>query len=174
MSPDPRDAGRVPRITAHLAGALARVVPSCDQELEYRPCRVKLRSGEWRDRVYVQEATSYLSHWGIWPWEDRDKDYLPLDDVVEIDDSPTRIPAHVATSIYAAGESGMGYCIFTLVTADGRRIACMTGNAVDWVDLPSGVSPRDVVDVSPQEGRDEVNAGFGVGGSRYAWCLYRT
>lgn len=165
-------ARRYPRISRQLYEQLLSVEPSCDISMEpnlgYRPCRVRLADGATHDRVYVQEARPWVDVWGVWPDEDSGKDEIRLSDVVEISSSPMRLPPHLATKIYDAGESGMGYCIFTLVLADGRRLSCVTGNAVDFVDLPQGVTPADVVDLLPREGSRDHYAES----SSYAWCLY--
>jgi hypothetical protein len=83
------------------------------------------------DGVYVADAAQYIDLWGILPEFDSHKRSVPIDDVVGIEESPTRIPAHPASKMYEAGESAMGGCIFTLVLEDGRRPPCSTGNAVD-------------------------------------------
>lgn len=70
--------------------------------------------------------------------------------------------------MYEARESGMGHCAFTLVLRDGQHPSCVTGNAVDFVELPADVSPDDVVDLLPHQGsRDQY-----LGSRSYAWCLY--
>jgi hypothetical protein len=45
---------------------------------------------------------------------------VAIQDVTQIADSPVRLPAELANQLYAAGESGMGYVVFTVVlgTAD--------------------------------------------------------
>ena len=159
------------QLRPELTPQLEDVEPSVDDTYEYRPCRVKLADGGWRDRVYVGEAFRYIQRSLIWPWNARVNRYIPLDNVSAIESSPTRIPANLASKIYSAGESGMGYCIFTLITDIGRRIPRLTGNAVDWIDLPSGIEPHNLVDVLPHEGpRDER---LTQSGPPYSWCLYR-
>ena len=162
---------RYPRIPRGLYEQVLAVESSVDAVIPpafaYRPCRVRLEDDTWLPRVYVQEARSWLELWGVWPDEDPGKTEVAIGDVVEIADSPVRLPPHLATRMYDAGESGMGGCSFTLVLADGRRLACDTGNAVDFVDLPAGVATSHVVDLEPH-GR----AGEPTAGAAYAWCLY--
>jgi hypothetical protein len=182
---------RYPRIPRGLYDQLLGVSPSVDAvvspALTYRPCRVRLEEDTWLPRVYVQEARSWLELWGAWPDEDPGKTEVAIGEVVEIADSPVRLPAHLATRMYDAGESGVGGfrdrepciaglpilremqrgCRFTLVLADGRRLGCETGNAIDFVDLPPGVSTSHVVDLHPH-----VRAGEPTTGAAYAWCLY--
>lgn len=84
--------------------------------------------------------------------------------------------------MYEAGESLMGGFFFTLILADGRRLPCETGNAVDFVELPSAVSREDIVDLMPHEGRIRHTGEWETGpnilppayGAEYHWCLYRT
>jgi hypothetical protein len=117
---------RYPRIPRGLYEQLLAVEPAVDFELDYRPCRVKLTEGTMHDRVYVQEARRWVEIWGVWPDEDDYTTEIPISEVAEISSSPVRLPAPLAEKMYAAGESGMGYCVFTLVLADGRHIARVT------------------------------------------------
>ena len=157
-------------ISEELFRQLLEVEPSRDGEMEYRPCRVRLTDGQTLDRIYIADATKYLGHWGIWPEFDSYKRSVPIDDVLSIEESPSRIPARLANKMYEAGESAMGGCIFTLVLADGRRVACTTGNAVDFLELPSDVTPAMMVDLLPHEGRDAREP---IQGADFFWCLYR-
>ena len=52
-------------ISEELFRQLLGVEPSRDGEMEYRPCRVRLKDGQTLDRVYVADATTYLGLWGI-------------------------------------------------------------------------------------------------------------
>jgi hypothetical protein len=145
--------------------------------LEYRPCRVRLaQSGEWRDRVYLVEALSYAETWGL---DAEGRDYLPLSDIAAIDESQTRLPPALANKLYEAGESGTGYCVFALATGDGRRVPCLTGNVVDWIELPADVSAGDITEAYPHEGLSEwfdnpekTQRTF-AHNAAFAWCLYR-
>lgn len=146
----------------------------------YRPCQVVLRTGEVVDRVYVSDARSYMNRFGSWPWEGRES-HIPVTEIAEIRPSPTRIPARFANKMYHAGESGMGYCVFTLVLRDGRRLPFVTtGNAVDFLNLPRGVSPAHIVDLLPHVGRDELHSeGRWTNdphqqSAEFRWSLYRT
>ena len=135
-----------------------------------------VESGEWRDRVYVIEALSYAYKWGL---DAGGREYLPLGNIAAIEESPTRLPPPVANKLYAAGESGMGYCVFTLATGNGQRIPCLAGNAIDWIQLPSDVSPREIKEAYPHErlrdwfdNPEETQRTF-AGNEPYSWCLYR-
>lgn len=134
--------------------------------MEYRPCRVRLATGEWREYVYVAEETAYIRVWGVWPEDDPGKSSILISEVDEINESERRIPAHLANKMYDGGESAMGGCFFVLVLADGTRIPCAGGNAIDFA--PAGVDPASIVDLIPHAGRDEQP--WRTPG--YSWCLY--
>lgn len=163
----------IPGLPKYLREQLARIAPSMDGTLAYHPTQVRLCDGRIIDRVYVVEADAYKHVWGIWPWEDAGKSYIPLEEIEDLWESPSRLPAALATRQYRQGESGMGYCIFMLVLSDGRRAPCVTGNAVDFPQLPDGVSMHDVVDLLPGEGREEVEGSAGRS-PEYHWSFYRT
>jgi hypothetical protein len=78
------------------------------------------------------------------------------------------LPARFANKLYNAGESGMGYTIFTVVFSDGTKQAYSAGNAVDFIRYPEGKGPADVADVLPHEGRNEIQ----IRVPEYYWCLY--
>jgi hypothetical protein len=78
--------------------------------------------------------------------------------VAEFSESPFRIPAPLARKAYDAGESGMGYMIFTLELQDGSQVPCVTGSAyVDFVLLPEGVRSNMIVNLRPHKGREEID-----------------
>jgi len=139
------------------------------EDILYYPCFVTLRDGRAIDRVYVQEAQTYIRSWGVWPEKDSGKRSLPIEDVIMIESSPTRLPARIATEIYKSGESGMGFNIFTLIFADGQRQAYCAGNAVDFAIYPPGKGPDDVLAVLLHEGRNDPEI---IWPPHYYWCLY--
>ena len=107
-----------------------------DGMIEYFPCMVHLTNGEQHDCVYVVDAKSYIRIWGVWPDEDCGKRALAIQDVAQIHLSPSRLPVQFARQMYAVGESGMGYCIFTLQFADGTRQTYCTGNLLIFQNFP--------------------------------------
>ena len=161
---------RIPILPPTLGSELEAVEASIDREMKYVPCLVHLRSGETHSCVYVADAERYIRYWGVWPWEDDHKAYVSLEEVVAIEESPHRMPPQFPNKMYDAGESGMGYAVFSLLLRDGSRIEYTCGNAIDFVELPEGVSWNMVEDLVPhQGGRD----GGALSCSDYAWCLYR-
>lgn len=152
----------------HIRQAMHSIPPSDGGSIMYYPCRVILKNGASLDTVYIEPEKRYLRVWGIYPEDDRDKRSVCIEDVVKVEDSPTRLPFQFANEIYRNGESGMGYTIFTVVFSDGRSQAYSTGNAVDFIRYPEGKGPQDVVAVEPHEGRN-ANPTPTPG---WYWCLY--
>lgn len=161
---------RYPALPAPLREQLLAVPPSVDGGFAYRPCRLLLTSGRAIERAYVQEARAYHRLWGVWPEDDPGKQSISIVRVAAIEPSPHRLPAPLATRLYELPESGMGYRVFTLALRNGRRLPCVTGNAVDYVAFPPDVRATDVIDV-----RSGANGAVDSGRLRqasYAWCLY--
>ncbi|MFN8414265.1 MAG: hypothetical protein U0Z26_17930 [Anaerolineales bacterium] len=158
-----------------LLKQLMKIEPSTFLNMEYRPCKVYMKNGNIIRNAYICEAEMYLKTWGVWPEDDKEKSFISIQDVSDIEESELRIPARLANKMYKAGESGMGYCIFTLVLKDGRKLPCLTGNAVDFVDFPLEVNPDMIADLLPHQGRElfqKSNSGFYTQGAKYYWCLY--
>ena len=159
---------RIPIIKPDLLAELMRVEPSDASPGEYRPCRVHLTDGRMLDRVYVAEAISYILYLGVWPERDPGKKSVSILQAKHIEESPSRLPARLANKLYKGGETSMGGVSFSLLLRDGREIFVSTGNAVDFVDYPTGVTPGDVVDVV----HGKQGSGQQAQGADYYWCLY--
>ena len=157
-----------PELPRDLEEQLQAVVPSHDAQLAYRPCKATLRDGTVIERVYVLDAQSYISQWGAWPTDDGGKHSVDIAQVIRLEESPHRLPADMADQLYKAGESGMGYMVFTVVFKDGTHEAYVSGNAVDFIAYPVGKSGKDVRSVIPHRGSDAPL----VDHSPYHWCLY--
>ena len=81
------------------------------------------------------------------------------------------MPPELATKLYDAGESGMGYEIFKMSVKSGATFVFVTGNIVDFPDLPDGLTTADIVDVFPHQGREESKDGYRKG-APFKWCFY--
>jgi hypothetical protein len=158
---------RRPPLSDDLRRQLESVEPSRG-ELAYWPCEATLDDGTVRDCVYVQNSKRWFPVWGVDPEDDQGKRSVPIERVVAIRESPTRLPPRFANKMYDAGESGMGGCFFRLVLRDGRHLDCASGNAVDFPTWPEGVAPSDVVDLVPHAGERSMARP----GRDYAWALY--
>lgn len=159
---------RYPPLSSELCEQLRRVPASHDGSMEYRPCAITLRSGVELPCVYVVDSKRYIQAWGVWPEDDRAKRSVPIGSVLKIEDSPNRLPAHLADELYRAGESGMGYTVFTVEFANGKQRAYLTGNAVDFIVPPHGVRASESLHVRPHDGRHEAKPCS----LEYYWCLY--
>ena len=166
--PPGSEGGSYPALPRALAEQLHRVPPSHDRRLEYRPCAVTLADGRELPCVYVVDAAAYLRVWGVYPERDPAKRAVPLAAVRGIRESSHRLPAALADTLYRAGESGMGYTVFTVEFSDGRRQAYVAGNAVDFIAAPPGLWAADAVRVRPHEGREAAP----LPAVDYHWCLY--
>lgn len=159
-----------PELSDELMQQWLAVKPSNDRgRILYRPCKVTLKNGEEVECVYVIEAQKYIDWWGVWPDKDEGKKEIKISEVVRIEESLHRLPPDIANKIYHAGESGMGYCIFSLIFSDGYRQAVVSGNAVDFVRLPNGKKQSEIVDVEPHEG---INDQSRYNSLDYHWCLF--
>jgi hypothetical protein len=160
---------KYPPISQRLHEKLMEIVPSRDGEMEYRPCSVTLRDGIQLPCVYVVPVQPYGRYWGIPREQERGKPFVRVEDIVDITESPLRLPAQFASHIYEGGESGMGYCLFTVVFGDGLAQSCGTGNAVDFVALPDGYTGSDIVRVERHAGRNAPRMKRSL---EFFWCFY--
>jgi len=136
--------------------------------MAYKPCAVTLRDGTDLCCVYIVDSNSYIRVWGVFPEDDPGKRSISVDEITAIRDSPNRLPKALADSLYVAGESGMGYTIFTVEFSDGSRQAYVGGNAIDFIQPPPGLNAADARQVFPHQGRDE----WPRRAIDYYWCLY--
>ena len=155
----PRGPSRYPKLPPRLAEQLLRVPPSGDRAITYYPCCVRLNDGTKLDRVYLVAEIPFIKIWGWYPDRDRGKAEVLVSNIASVEDSPTRLPAIFANELYRAGESGMGYSLFTVIfKADDSSAqssqAYVTGDAVDFIDYPEGKGPKDVLRVLPHVGRE--------------------
>jgi hypothetical protein len=157
-----------PPLPLEIQKQLKAVEPTHDGMMEYFPCAVTLGTGEICECVYFANADSYIKFWGVWPDDDPEKRTLRLEDVTVIQPSAKRLPVQFAREMYAAGESRMGGCIFTLRFRDGSKQSYSTGNLVDFLEMPEGKMLKDVIGLVPHKG-DEQRA---LSSLPYSWCLF--
>jgi len=125
------------------------------------PCSLLLTDGTTIERaICVEDHRGFRGDYWIHP-----------DDVASIKKSPQRMPAQLASKLYVAGESGMGYEIFKMKMRSGEEFVFVTGNVVDFPDLPSGFTSADIADVLPHQGREESKKGY-RGRASFRWCFY--
>jgi len=123
------------------------------------------------DRVYMVEASTARNGWG------HVKNTVALEEIVQIEESPLRLPAKWADELYLAPESGMGYRHFALQINDGSLLHFVVGNLVDFPNWPPGIGPENVVGVVTGPDR-EVFRHRGPGpyesGATFLWCTYES
>ena len=146
-----------------------QIVPSESFGMRYYPCQVTLTDGRKFDRVYIVEKEPYIKHWGVYPEDDRGKSSVLIEGVADFEESPSRLPPVHANKLYKAGESGMGYTIFTVVFNDGSQQPFLTGNAVDFISFPEDKNQTDMQDVLPHKGRKSPDL---MDAPSYFWCIY--
>lgn len=153
----------------HIEESLQGIEPTQDGDLKYFPCSATLISGEVLDTVYFMPERPVMKMWEVYLQTDGAKRLIRVEDVAEVRDSPTRLPARFANKLYPQGESGMGCTIFTIVFSDGARQACVTENGVDFIQYPPGKGSRDVTAVISHEGRRDESL---VKAPPSYWCIY--
>ncbi len=155
-------------LSSDLLAQRERISPTTDGIVKYYPCKVTLADGREQDFVYVVDADDYIRAWGVWPDQDQGKREISLGDIRAIEVSPSRIPQRLAQRLYEARESGMGYVLFEVSYRGGSRSAHLSGNAVDFIQLPDGKVIDDVMDVHPHAGRESQ---IRMAAPEYYWCL---
>src|SRR5882724_9244574 len=169
----PTNSPRFPRLPPTLREQVSSITPSRDRDIEYYPCDARLHDGTIIERVYVVSEIPYIKHWGVYPENDPAKSSISINDVASLIASPSRLPPQFANEVYRAGESGMGYSVFTVVFSRWfgirpQRQAYLTGGAVDFIEYPSGMGPKNVKAILPHVGRDASPRSC----PKYSWCLY--
>jgi hypothetical protein len=154
-----------PHLTPEQKKQLSLIESSTDGRLVYNPCDVILKNGELVECVYIVEAKSFFGLWGAWPDKAGGNNSVSIQDIVEIHESKSRLPAKIADIIYkaggtrtgyllprATGESDNGYYVFQLAFKDGTTQEYLTGKAVDFVGLPPGKRMEDIITVNSEIG----------------------
>lgn len=137
------------------------IEPSDTDTQKHRPCRLILKDGRIVSRaICVEDHRGFITAGWIHP-----------DTVAKIEPSSERMPAKLASKLYAAGESGMGYEIFIMKMKDGTSYVFVTGNIVDFPDFPEGYGTEDVKDVFPHQGREQSKQEYRQG-RKFEWCYY--
>lgn len=155
-------------LTEAIRGQLAHIEPIVISGVKYFPCSAYTFSGQLMNCVYIVEADGYHRHWGVWPEDDKAKQSLSITELSSIAESAYRLPAQYAKKIYAGGESGMGYHVFTVRFKNGIEQKYVSGGAVDFITYPNGLRAEDVADVSLRA----TTEGQLLSPPTYYWCLY--
>jgi hypothetical protein len=112
--------------------------------------------------------THIFGFWGGYPEDDPGKRWIPVEHVLSLRESPSRLPAKFADKLYKSGESGMGFVVFAVRFSDSSQKAFIAGDAVDFINYPAGKGANNVVNVVPHAGRDAKP----VQSPEHFWCLF--
>ncbi len=168
---------QVKPLRPEVKASLKAIEPSVsDIGLRMYPCDVVMDDGTAVPRVYLVDAEEYIREWGVWPWQDREKHWIQAEKVAAVSSSRERLSPQFANRLYAAGESGMGYCAFSVTLRDGRALFFVTGNVVDFLSWPPGIGPQDVVAVTGHARNPEHchrSPTPSESGAPYSWCPFR-
>lgn len=130
----------------------------------YWPCEAQVASGEWIDRVCLVRARDWF---GPWPHE-MDAPYLDVRDIVEVRESPSRLPApFIYETHWKALGLGFNGGMIELILADGRSLL-VGGDFFDFPPYPKDAGPMDVVEVRTPTRDRMAEALFPA---RPIWCL---
>ena len=154
-----------PKLPPLFKRQLDAIEPTKAESAKYFPCDVVLKTGERVDCVYFISLKDYVQLFRSYPDRGRAKGVLDIDEIASVAESRFRLPAKFASTIR---ESGMGYCIFTVVFASGLRQVYLTGDCLAFVTYPDGLGKDDVVDVWPDTGRGEAY----LEGRKFSWCVF--
>lgn len=156
----------------NVARSLDAIEPSVDGQIRYYPCSVTLDDGAVYPRTILIEAQSFARHWGVWPWGDK---CLAAENICSLSATPYRLPAVYANVLYVAGESGMGYCSFSVTFSDGRKLYYVTGNSVDFPAWPNDVDLHQIRSVQPHDHYPKHRSRMPTANESSAdfkWCPY--
>jgi hypothetical protein len=131
------------------------------------PCSVRLADGRHLDCVYAMTAQESLKGGLISRLEMSGLGRINADDVAAIAASPRRIPRSFATTLRSAGESGMGYWVFTAVFSWWRRKEYVQ-SFLDFLEYPAGMGPANLRSVLPNKGSRNLAA---VSRLELHWCV---
>ena len=130
---------------------LRRIIPSVNDELRNYPCRATLRDGAVIERLGIIESPHDLEL------------EVSVRDLASLEESPFRIPAHLANKAYSAGETGMSYYAFALILDSGERLEYVIGAPlIDFPELPENVTKDNIVDLIPYRHSDRLPASYGT------------
>jgi len=157
------------RLNTLLRSALDDIEPSIVCGVSYYPVAVETDAGEILECVYLAEENGYYGQWGVWPEQDSGKRSIKIEKVLSVSASVKRLPWKYAKVVYDAGESGMGYHLFTVRFKNGVTQVVLDGGGADFIEYPVGLSGVDVSAVLPHVGRESPAI---TQSPSYYWCLY--
>lgn len=160
----------LPVLEDRLLGQL-RSITRTSRRAQSTPCSLIMKDGSVRDRVFLAEASRYLSAWGAF-LDEGDPRVLDAGDIERIEPSPYRLPAWMGRKVHRRAKVVNGHRFFKLKLRDGRTIGCSTATLADFVALPGGVSVEDVVSVKAERRPKDLENRLPQ--AAHDWCLYRS
>jgi hypothetical protein len=147
---------------------LDKIAPSIHYGQKYYPCALRLADGQEIPCVYIIDASEHANRKCELPL-DFYPDPIPIEKVVDITESPYRLPIYLGQELYKQGESTVGAFSFTVEFSDGTQLSYAMGELVDFLDTPNGLKASEIVRVIPHKAvaKDQWKA------KNYRWCLYR-
>jgi hypothetical protein len=111
------------------------------------PCSARMLNGATCECVYFVEIACFKQLFrGLGPESMRSLLWISGQEVIDIEESPARLPARFANKIYQAGEHWGSYS-FTLIFSWWCRPDYLVGGFIDFLTYPSGRRPADVKEV---------------------------
>ena len=162
-------AAGLPVLDERLLGQL-RSITRTSRRARSTPCRLVLKDGSVRERVFLVEASRFLTAWGAFP-DVGDPRFLDAADIERIEPSPFSLPAWIGRKVHRGAKVVNGQRYFRLKLRDGRKLSCSTPTLADFVDLPEGVSVDDVVSVKKERRPKDIENRLPQ--AAHEWCVYR-
>ncbi|MFC4347010.1 hypothetical protein ACFO5Q_04060 [Kordiimonas lipolytica] len=139
----------LPKLSGKMLAQLQSIEPSNGFAGNWYPCSIELEDGSILENVYLIDGRSQenASYYGSWDQYLKNPQLSAR--IKAIRSSPNRLPKKHREFLYRIGESGMGYMHFTLVTNEGHEYAYTTGNFMDFMEMPDGVTYEDIKELIP-------------------------
>ncbi len=117
------------------------------------PCMVEQLDGTNLPCVlFVEESVYRKMFKGFFGNKDL---FIEIESVKSIRPSPSKTPVDIEKKMQEHGETRMGGTIVTFVLRDGRRFVHVGGNSYEFVSVPPGYEPDDIVDAFFENERGE-------------------
>lgn len=173
LHPDPRTLPRrkkVGRIPVVLWKELRRLPRASEHTY---PCSVETVDGTYWPRVLFAEKATYHKHFeGTYGMEDP---FLDVESVKAVRPSPSKTPAAIERRMYRHGETRMGGFVVTFVLGDGKRFVYSGGDFCEFVSVPEGYRPDDIVEVV-FEGHSRIDLAKAkwIESPDWKWCIFES
>ena len=147
-----------------VALSLLRFAPSVYYNQVSWPCEVTLNDGSIFSRVIIRRAEKYYHD---------SNEIIPASRIVEIRESPFRLPSTWSNSIYSEGETGMDYFCYRTHFKDGSTTDFVTPSIVDFPEFSDGKTSEDVLKVETFHQLSQPFDYKDGKSSKYCRCYFR-